>query len=153
MCLDASPTAEADEQKERKDDEKEYAGGSDAVKKTSDEKGPDHLMWIGAGTGWKVVAVVHYFVVLRKFTASTAGAKIKGGRLELVQRIAASSKQGVSSAPGTQREMAQLLDNGNLRTCLCIAMAFEFEQKQGKSGWSLGQISRVMMKGSMKWSS
>jgi hypothetical protein len=43
-------------------------------------------MWIGARTGWKVVAVVHYFVVLRKFTASTAaGAKIKGGRLELVQ--------------------------------------------------------------------
>ena len=148
MCLDASPTAEADEQKERKDDEKEYAGGSDAVKKTSDEKVPDHLMWIGAGTGWKVVAVVHYFVVLRKFTASTAGAKILS-----LYRIAASSKQGVSGAPGTQREMEQLLDNGNVRTCLCIAMAFEFEQEQGKSGWSLGQISRVMMKGSMKWSS
>ena len=59
MCLDAAPTAaEADEEKERKDDEKEDAGGSDAVKKTSDEKVPDHLMWIGAGTGWKVVAVV-----------------------------------------------------------------------------------------------
>ena len=124
-------------------------GGAGAGAGDAEYKLPDHLMWIRNGKDssgrqrWKIVSVAHFLDLLRRFKSSTAGDHIKGNRLERVRKIAASCKQGVSGATGTLREMESLLDNGNVRTGLCIAMVFQLDNN--KYDWCLGQISKIMM--------